>query len=77
MQSADERFSDESRKFLLEVKKGKTRKFVLVKDGVQIDRLIIFKIESFDRVLRLARQNGGLGRNVFRHAAGGRHGYSL
>jgi hypothetical protein len=65
MQTADERFSEESRKFLLEVKKGKTRKFVLVKDGVQIDRLIIFKTGSFDRVVRLARQNGAWGEMYF------------
>jgi hypothetical protein len=65
MQSADERFSEESRKFLLEVKKGKARKFVLTKDGVQIDRLIIFKAGTFDRVVREARQDGAWGDMYF------------
>src|SRR4029079_4345756 len=65
MQSADERFSEESRKFLLAVKKGRTRKFVLVKEGVQIDRLIIFKTGSFDRVIRMARQDGAWGEMYF------------
>jgi hypothetical protein len=65
MQSADERFSEESRKFLLDVKKGKSRKFVLVKDGVQIDRLIIFKRGTFDRVVRMARQDGAWGELFF------------
>jgi len=65
MQSADERFSEESRKFLLDVKKGKSRKFVLVKDGVQIDRLIIFKAGTFDRVVRMARQDGAWGEIFF------------
>ncbi len=65
MQSDDERFSEESRKFLLEVKKGKSRKFVLVKDGVQIDRLIIFKTGTFDRIIRKARQDGAWGEMYF------------
>jgi hypothetical protein len=65
MQSADERFSEESRKFLLDVKKGKSRKFVLAKDGVQIDRLIIFKIGTFDRMIRMARQDGAWGEIFF------------
>lgn len=65
MQSADERFSEESRKFLLDVKKGKSRKFVLVKDGVQIDRLIVFKTGTFDRMVRLARQDGAWGEIFF------------
>jgi hypothetical protein len=65
MQSADERFSEESRKFLLDAKKGKSRKFVLVKDGVQIDRLIIFKTGTFDRIIRMARQDGAWGEIFF------------
>jgi hypothetical protein len=65
MQPADERFSEDSRKFLLEVKKGKARKFVMVKEGVQIDRLIIFKIGSFDKVIRKARQDGAWGEIYF------------
>lgn len=58
MQSDDEKFSEESKKFLLEAKKGKSRKFVMSKDGVQIDRLIIFKIGTFDHVIRKAKQDG-------------------
>src|SRR5438128_2469054 len=58
MQSTGERFSDESRKFLLEVKKGRTRKFVIFKEGVQIEQLVVFKAGSFDRVIRMARQDG-------------------
>jgi hypothetical protein len=65
MQSDDERFSEESRKFLLDVKKGKARKFVMVKEGVQIDRLIIFKVGSFDRVIRMAKQDGAWGEMYF------------
>jgi hypothetical protein len=65
MQPADERFSEDSRKFLLEVKKGKTRKFVLVKDGVQIDRLIIFKTGTYDHIVRKARQDGAWGEMYF------------
>src|SRR5438105_5049701 len=58
MQSTGEQFSDESLKFLIEVKKGKSRKFVIFKEGVQIERLVIFKVGSFDRVIRMARQDG-------------------
>ena len=61
MQPADERFSEESRKFLLEAKKGKPRKFVIVKDGTQIDRIIIFKKGPFEKAIRAARQEGGTG----------------
>jgi hypothetical protein len=49
---------DESKKHLLEVKKGKPRKFVMIKDGVEIDRLYIFKKGPFDRYVRMAKQQG-------------------
>jgi hypothetical protein len=65
MQPDDERFSEDSRKFLLEAKKGKSRKFVLVKDGVQIDRLIIFKKGTYDHMVRKARQDGAWGEMYF------------
>ena len=77
MQPANERFSEESRKFLLEVKKGKARKFVMFKDGVQIERLIVFKAGTFDRVIRMARQDGAARRDVFWNAARRRDGYSF
>jgi hypothetical protein len=40
------------------VKKGKPRKFVMIKEGVQIDKLYIFKKGPFDRYVRLAKQEG-------------------
>jgi hypothetical protein len=49
---------DESKKHLLEVKKGKPRKFVMIKDGVEIDRLYIFKKGPFERYARMAKQQG-------------------
>src|SRR5262245_9745577 len=61
MQSDDERFSEESKKFLLEAKKGKPRKFVIIKNGVQIDRLVVFKTGTFEKAIRAARQDGGGG----------------
>ncbi len=61
MQPASDKLSEESQKFLLEAKKGKARKFVMFKDGVQIERLVIFKAGSFDRIIRIARQSGTRG----------------
>jgi hypothetical protein len=61
MQPTDDRFDDASQKFLQDVKKGKPRKFVMIKDGVQINKLILFKVGTFDRVLRRAKQDGTRG----------------
>jgi hypothetical protein len=61
MQPTDDRFDDASHKFLQDVKKGKPRKFVMIKDGVQINKLIVFKVGTFDRVLRKAKQDGTRG----------------
>lgn len=58
MQPSDDRMDDESKKQLLEVRKGKPRKFVMIKDGVEIDRLYIFKKGPFDRYVRMAKQQG-------------------
>jgi hypothetical protein len=58
MQAASERMDDESKKFLQDVKKGKPRKFVMIKDGVEIDKLYIFKTGPFDRYVRSAKQEG-------------------
>jgi hypothetical protein len=58
MQPAADRVDDESKKFLGDVKKGKARKFVLVKDGVEIDRLYVFKKGPFERYVRMAKQEG-------------------
>jgi len=56
MQPSDERIDDESIKMLGDVKKGKPRKFVMIKDGVEINRLHVFKKGTFDRYVRLAKQ---------------------
>src|SRR5262245_11224106 len=61
MQPIDVPFDDESRKFLQDVKKGKSRKFLMIKDGVQINKLVLFKVGTFDRVLRKARQGSARG----------------
>jgi hypothetical protein len=58
MQSSSDKIDDESIKFLQDVKKGKPRKFVMIKEGVQIDKLYIFKKGPFDRYVRLAKQEG-------------------
>jgi hypothetical protein len=58
MQPSSEKIDDESVKFLQDVKKGKARKFVMIKEGVQIDRLYIFKKGPFDRFVRKAKQEG-------------------
>jgi hypothetical protein len=57
MQTPGELLSDDSKKCLLEVKKGKARKFVMIKDGVQIDRLVVFKAGNFEKVVRVARED--------------------
>jgi hypothetical protein len=61
MQPTDDRFDDASQKFLQDVKKGKPRKFVMIKDGVQINKLIVFKVGTFDRAVRKAKQDGTRG----------------
>ena len=48
-------------KFLLDAKKGKTRKFLIVKDGVQIDRLDHFQGRDFRSDHSKARQDGAWG----------------
>jgi hypothetical protein len=58
MQSSSDKIDDDSVKFLQEVKKGKPRKFVMVKEGVQIDKLYVFKKGPFDRYVRMAKQEG-------------------
>jgi hypothetical protein len=58
MQSSSDKIDDESIKFLQDVKKGKPRKFVMIKEGVQIDKMYIFKKGPFDRYVRTAKQEG-------------------
>ena len=58
MQQPSDRMDDESKKILLDVKKGKARKFVMIKDGVEIDKLYIFRKGPFDRFVRMAKQQG-------------------
>ncbi len=58
MQSSSDKIDDESIKFLQDVKKGKPRKFVMIKEGVQIDKLYVFKKGPFDRYVRAAKQEG-------------------
>jgi hypothetical protein len=58
MQSSSPKIDDESIKSLQEAKKGKSRKFVMIKDGVQIDKLYVFKKGPFDRYVRLAKKAG-------------------
>jgi hypothetical protein len=58
MQSSSDKIDDESIKFLQEAKKGKPRKFVMIKEGVQIDKLYVFKKGPFDRYVRSAKQAG-------------------
>jgi hypothetical protein len=58
MQLPSSQIDDESKKSLLEVKKGKTRKFVMVKDGVQIDKLYVFKKGPHQRYAKQAKQDG-------------------
>jgi hypothetical protein len=58
MQPSSEKIDAESQKFLQDVKKGKPRKFVMIKEGVQIDRLYVFKKGPFDRYVRMAKQDG-------------------
>lgn len=58
MQSSPAKVDEESKQFLLEVKKGKPRKFVIIKEGVQIDRLYVFKKGPYQRFIRQAKQEG-------------------
>jgi len=58
MQSSPAKVDEESKQFLLEVKKGKPRKFVIIKEGVQIDRLYVFKKGPYQRFIRMAKQEG-------------------
>ncbi len=58
MQSRAAKIDDMSKRFLEEVKKGRVRKFVMIKEGVQIDRLFVFKKGPVDRYIRIARQDG-------------------
>jgi hypothetical protein len=58
MQPSKDRVDDESKKFLGDVKKGKPRKFVLIKDGAEIDKLYVFKKGPFERYVKMARQQG-------------------
>jgi hypothetical protein len=53
-----EKIDEESKKALTEVKKGKARKFVIVKEGVQIDRLYVFKKGPYDKFVRAAKKDG-------------------
>jgi hypothetical protein len=56
MQESSEKIDAESQKFLQDVKKGKPRKWVMIKEGVQIDKMYVFKRGPFERYVRLARQ---------------------
>jgi hypothetical protein len=58
MQTSSDKIDDDSIKHLQDVKKGKARKFVMIKEGVQIDRLYVFKKGPFDRFVRKAKQDG-------------------
>jgi hypothetical protein len=53
-----EKIDEESKKALTEVKKGKARKFVIVKEGVQIDRLYVFKKGPYEKFVRQAKKDG-------------------
>ena len=53
-----EKIDEESKKALTDVKKGKARKFVIVKEGVQIDRLYVFKKGPYDKFVRMAKKDG-------------------
>ncbi len=58
MQPTSEKIDAESQKHLQDVKKGKPRKWVMIKEGVQIDKLYVFKKGPYDRYVRAAKQDG-------------------